>query len=596
MDHSRITNTTVYGSYICGMVNSKEITNLDNHVQIVDMTNSGRDKPLEKVGKTKKFIYEGQFLSHPTITFTPKNDCRDTLVEIYQTLFVDHRIEIDYFDKDQSKVIRRVISESDVVVSGSSLTTILYDVVNTATGEMMKSNDIDVYILPHVRKLYVNGKLIGGGFKQVNNIVVDGKNYQIISISAEVPKNVYGFYDFDICRGMIQFTNDGMAIITLSQMMMDCISSGYAVVGFHTIDARIKKYQDRGLGVFLIPGTKIVDTTRYYGAIRGGNRYSIRGFNAVRSARCMMCGTHHLDNREKIHLYQGICKTCLAKEKFSLISVGDSELFNDNDNYSQNIVYDDIITKDGTEVWYSGKNGRYHLIVPSGAAETRFGHMVYKYAGVLKHPGKCHKVTFPIINVAKTSDATRKTILRYLGIDEVTFRTGRYTLSTRKYKLLFPMSDPMFYHYSSILERYQKHIIQKARAYHDETTNELCIKVSLYIPVNDELLNMLVGGISELSNCKYTCKPYTPFVTGNRYKLFPEWAKPVTKRTTRVAKKVVPKKVVCNTNKDEKTLSQILSEKAAADIDLLASEIESVEDYDCDYVSDSGDELVEDKE
>lgn len=606
-----ISSSNQYGHFVCHMVNADYPTFLDNHVRIIDLTDNGRDEDMKAVemnirsdkyypmtiwnGKTfedtpsfPRVVYEGSILNTPTISFVPRDDYKDTLTEIYRTIFVDHDIRIDTFvDK---KLINRRITEDDIVISGSTLTTTFYDVTNTSTGAVMKSDDIDVYILPSIRRIYIDGKMINNSFRAINNISVGDKKYQFISISSCTPKNVYGFYDFDICRGMIQFLKDGLVRVTFSQMMTDCISSGYAIVGFHTTDVRVAKYQSRGLGVILIKDTRILTTEKYYGAIRGGCGYNVRGFNAVRSAKCNACGIHHLDNREKIHIYQSVCKACLAKEGYTVITSGDTRIFSDDmeeigRSSSSSIAYENIIPTEGKEVWYSGKDGNYHLIVPKGASQTEFGHRLYKYCGVMKHPGRCHKVTFPIINVAKTGESTRKNILSYLGINETVFRTGTFGIYTRKYKLIFPPSDPIFDNYRVVIDKYSDSIIYKARLFMSEE-NDLSVKVNLYIPAVDDLLCILVDAVSQMSDCRHVINEYTPFVTGRRYKKFENWAKAVTRRVVKKA----PVKEKEETTNVTASLSTILSQRAAEDVDLLDHEFTDMNVNGYINVSDSDEE------
>ena len=210
----------------------------------------------------------------------------------------------------------------------------------------------------------------------------------------------------------------------------------------------------------------------------------------------------------------------------------------------------------------------------------------------MKYPDTCHKVTFPIINVSKTSDNTRNNILKYLGISEAVFRTGKYIIGTRKYKIVFPSTDPIFDNFRIVMEKCIDSIVYKARIFSASSSNgdvnDLCLKVSIYISTDDSIIGNITKSIAEMSDCRYVEKMYTPFVTNRRYKSFGNnWAGNVTRRHV---KKQPPKKIVANPE-PTMSLSQILSQRVMKDSrdDLLDQSMMDTANRD-DYVYSDSDE------
>jgi hypothetical protein len=451
---------------------------------------------------------------------------------------VDNDISIELYDNGE--VIRRRLLETDVVISGSTLTTIYYDVINTSTGEKMVSNDIDVYILPRVRRMYINGVSPTKYAKMITNIIVDGKTYQFINFAALSKKNVYAFYDFDICRGAIHFTRDGLCIANFSDSMMDCINTGYSVIGFHTHEDRVKKYASRGLGICLVPGCRVVPVDKYYGATsRGG--YSVRGLNAVRNAYCDTCKMFHLDNREKIHLYGSVCKSCLAKNGFRIVSMVDASDVMDDFKHYTSVEASSILVNHGEELWFCGKTNNYHIIAPAGSRETPFGKRVIAAAGLAKYPVRSHKIVLPVINVSKMSKEARKYIIAYMGITEERLSQGTYMIKSRKYALNMSLKDPVFDDIRVILSRSTDDVVYKARVFmanrEDGDILDLCLKVSVYIPAGG-VMDTVIPVLANVAGMEYKMKDYIPFVTHRRYKKFGTWAKPVTRRSSKTVKTV----------------------------------------------------------
>lgn len=584
-----INNHTEYSKQVCEFVNSDRPTPIDAWTIVTDLHGEGRDVYLSRddnVDDTPNIFTNAVIRNHPTISFEKRDDVAASLTEMYHTLFVDNTIEIEVYNTNTSAFIRRRLLEDDVVISGSTLTTTYYDVTNTTTGEKMTSNDVDVYILPRVKKMFINSISPAKYAKAITNITVGDRVYQFINFAAISKKNVYAFYDFDICRGAIHFTRDGLAIAHFSDAMMACVDTGYAIVGFHTHDERVTKYASRGLGIIIVDGCRIVPITRYYGAISNGG-YSVRGFNAVRNAHCRECEKFHLDNREKIHIYQSICKKCLGDNGFKVISVVDNIgkcVFDIEEPLSTNLDPSSIAVPNAHELWFCGRKSNYHIIAPIGMRNSEFGKKVITAAGLLKYPVSSHKITLPTINITKMSPIARKKLLAFLGLNEERLINGNYVIKFRKYALNMSIDDPIFDDIRLILHKCIDKVVYKARAFmaspHEGDALDLCLKVSVYVPFNspgvpDAAVPMICG----MAGMKYLHKEYMPFVTRRRYKIFGDWAKPVTHR----------RRAVVPTKKVTLDVSSNIRSRAAKDAESILDEADSAMFHTVDDVSEYSD-------
>lgn len=534
-----INNHTEYSAQVCEFVNSDQPTSIDAWVRVTDLREMGRDIPLTRsstVADSPNIFTDTTIRSHPTIAFTPRDDVLSSLTEMYHTLFVDNTIEIEVFDSGLGIFVRRRLLESDVVISGSTLTTTYYDVINTSNNTKMTSNDVDVYILPRVKRMFINDNTPAKYAKMITNITVGERVYQFINFAAISKKNVYAFYDFDICRGAIHFTKDGLGVAHFSDAMVSCINTGYAIVGFHTHDERLTKYISRGLGVIIVAGCRVVPIDKYYGAISSGG-YCVRGFNAVRNAHCRTCDQFHLDNRDKIHVYQSVCKKCLAEHDFKIISVIDmanKDVFDGSDEHAS-IEASSIMVPEGYELWFCGKKNSYHIIAPVNQRDSDFGKMLITAGGLVKYPCQSHKITLPIINITKMQPVARSTLLAFLGLNEDRLIKGTYAVRHRKYALNMSINDPVFDDIRLILSKCIDKVVYKARAFmatpQDGDVLDLCLKISVYVPFNSlGVLDMVVPMMCDMADMKYLAKGYMPFVTRRRYKRFGDWAKSVTHR------------------------------------------------------------------
>lgn len=538
-----ITSNVDYSDYICDCVNAQETTVLDNHVMKFNLLGDNVPLDLDVIEVAEPLFGVSVTRSYPNVSCVPRDDFVDNAREIYEALFVTNHFDVEYFD-GQNK-IRRPLSEDDIVISGSRLATLFYDITNTIDGTKMIANDVDVYILPKISKIYMNGHPMNGYMKSLIDFTVDNVKYQFISFGAHGVKNTYGFYDFDVCRGSLTFDADGYATVKMSQMMVSCMITGWARVGFHTTEDRVAKYIARGFGVLLIPGTIVVTRDKYYGTISNMGSYNIRGFNAVRSAHCSMCGKFHNDNREKLYLYQSICKKCFAAENFIIKSV-DTRTNNifEREPMTFNVLPYDLVIPTGYELLYAGKRSPYHIFAPLNRNEDGIMSRLPYIIGVLKRACVNHKIVLDVLNITRLEPHARKNIFDVIGMSEE--KVLRRMVINKKY-IKLSHHDPVFDKVKTFIEFIKESAVYKARVYplenscRDGNKGDLCLKVSLYVPTTD-LLGAFIPTACSLANIQHKMKDYFPIVTNRRYKKFNDEVKILTKRVIIKQSKKVPSK------------------------------------------------------
>lgn len=498
-----INNNQEYSEYIISSVNySAKLApqqmvemGLEYHKETIDLVTGETSMTLPP--KVPIFNFKGSILKEPSckISRKPIEKSIETLKKIHEDIF-DNKFTIEVFDKTLKEYVMRPLDYSDVIISGSCAFTIFYDLLNTETGEYFKSNDIDVYLLVNAKSIR-HCEHVHAFTKFFINFDVDDHKYQIIKQNSRVKTNVYGFYDFDICRGCFEFINQETVLLTMSYRMLEAIKTGICFLGFHTSDVRVEKYSSRGLGIVRIEDTKILKLEEYYN--QGDMKpYTIRGINAVRAVHCNTCKLMHTSNKENISAFFFNCEKCWNNMGIQIVR----ERFDPETNHNQNILW-------------AGPKADHYFVLNSDEYKHKLVHAVR----TLKENVRSVKITLPQINIKSLMPNDRKNIIRVLGLSEKTFLSGLYYRKQRKHSIRMLSDDPYLKDIHLIIKAVKDAIVYKTCfKVIDETAVFYC---SIYIPEQlCEALGPLIEIIRKTSDVVITQKNYMPVITDGRYRSF----------------------------------------------------------------------------
>lgn len=501
-----INNNSDYSNYVISSVNySAKLApqqmaeiGLEYHRELINLE-TAESTVLEKP-TVPTINFAGTVLRNPTCTITkrPMEESLAILRKIHEDIF-ENKFTLEVFDKAQKSYTWRPLQYSDITISGSCAFTIFYKMINTETGEEFTSNDVDIYLMVNAKSLRHCDNTHAFTKFFINFEVLDLK-YQIIKQNSMVKTNVYGFYDFDICRGCLEFLDYNSVLYTMSHRMVQAIETGICFLGFHTSDVRVNKYSARGIGIVLITGTIIMKLEEYYnqGDIKP---YSIRGINAVRAVHCNTCNLMHTGNKETISAFFFNCESCWNKMGIKVIK----EPFNPETNTSRNVL------------WAGPKSNHYFVLENYESNENK--RKLIHAVRTLKENKKSVKITLPQVNITSLMPNDRKNIIKILGINEKTFASGLYYRKQRKHTIRLLSDDAYLMDLNMIIKIAKKDIVYKTVFKHiDETAVFYC---SIYIP--EELITMLnpfIDALGKTSDVVIKQKNYMPVVSDGRYRSF----------------------------------------------------------------------------
>jgi len=466
------------------------------------------DSQVSKLSSVEpaKILYEAECISTAkcTITRKPLEESIAAIKKIQNDLFAGS-FYVEIFDTKINKFILRKLEYTDIIISGSCMFTVFYDLVNTATGSKFVSNDIDTYLMINARAIQFNEK------KTILNKVcyefeIGTSKYQFIRQNAAIKTNVYGFYDFDICRGCFEFLNDNIVKVTKSKQMLNSISSGYCVLGLHTTTLRIAKYSDRGLGILKIKGTKVIDPTEYYNQT-SSRPYTVNGLNAVRAIYCDCCKKVSRNDGTFVNIQFVRCKECLS-------GMGIEIVHKKYDECISNPEYKD------SEILTPGPTFEHTFVLkPSVKPEDR--KFLVDRARTVRSVEECYKIKLQTVNLSSLQPTTRGEIMKKLGIKaERLFTSGFYFMRSRKHRLSLSNTDPLLIGVYILIKLYEKDIIYKTSF---KNVNEnMVLDISLYIPkrATDATTEIIIDAVTKTTGVVCMTKPITPVFSGRRYKSF----------------------------------------------------------------------------
>lgn len=498
-----INNNSDYSNYVISSVNySAKLApqqmaemGLEYHRETINLE-TGESTVAEKP-TVPTINFMGTVLRNPTcnITRRPMKESLAILNKIHEDIF-DNKFTLEVFDKALKAYIWRPLQYSDIIISGSCAFTIFHKMINTETNEEFASNDVDIYLMVNAKSVRHCDNLHAFTKFFINFDVLDMK-YQIIKQNSMVKTNVYGFYDFDICRGCLEFLDYNKVLYTMSHRMVQSIETGICFLGFHTSDVRVNKYSARGIGIVLVKGTIIMKLEEYYnqGDIKP---YSIRGINAVRAVHCNTCNLMHTGNKESISAFFFNCESCWNKMGIKVIR----ERFDPETNHDDNILW-------------AGPKADHYFILENDEHKRKLVHAVR----TLKENKKSVKITLSQININSLMPNDRKNIIKILGINEKTFSSGLYYRRQRKHSVRLLSDDAYLRDLSLIIKVAKKDIVYKTVFKHvNETAIFYCC---IYIP--EELIHTLspfTDALSNTSDVVIKQKNYMPVVSDGRYRSF----------------------------------------------------------------------------
>ena len=513
LEYSEITIDNI--NYCGNFTDKKPRCNLglDYHTQVYSFSQEKSISEAMIKKDVNDITYCGSMLYSPSVKINPR-PVKDSIavVKKVRDLILSGKIEIEVWNEEFKIYSYRKLTLNDVVISGSFVLTAFYDVTNTSTNKKLVSNDVDIYLMLRTKSLRINNSDVLSFKTFFVNYEEDGQKYQIIRNDLKTETNVYGFYDTDVTRGCIRFINDDSFALVQSKQMIQSLHSGIMIVGFHSTIDRIKKYNERGFGIYVVSGTKLVDPETYYN-MAGTGSYTIRGINAVRGCQCRECHLMHTCNKEGLNIFMNFCETCLNKMGVLVIR----EKHNPEDTSSEN---------------YPLTKGHNYYLKYSGNDKDVLSKLIYTTRS-LKYSQKCFKARVATIDVNHIIPQDRKTLSKILRIDENALNNGSLSTRFKRYCLRISDSDPLLENFGLIIKQCINSLVYKITF--KKVDERYLINLDLYIPYTESnriQLKSILDIITNVSLSTYKEKNHTPYVTGNKYKKLYENSK---------AEKLLPK-------------------------------------------------------
>lgn len=470
--------------------------------------------------------YIGTRVSEPSVLCIRKtvSESMKIVKQIYD-LVKSNKITLEVWNPDKKEFYFRPLSFDDFVISGSFVLAAFYDVLNTKTQKLLEANDVDIYILTRFKSLQLDTDSKPSYHKGfIINLLIDGLKIQLIRQNAPSITNVFGFYDVDCTRGAILLKENGNVMLIQSRSMLNSLEKGINIIGFHSTDTRVAKYEARGFGTFLVYGTKIVSTEEYYKIADRTCSYSLTGLNAVRGGYCQTCKQVHDDTRQGCSIFGTICEKCLTKKGVTVVKEKMDFSVEDEDCYP-----------------LTGKH-TYYLKMHKPRDELIREMM--KATKSLKYLQKCFKIRVASFDIKSIDASDRRNISRILGIKEEDIISNKLSPRFKRYALRMGANDYLLKHFDLLIESCITSIVYKTTFKTEE--EKYIVNIDLYLPTNQETITghkFVLDMISQVSEISYKVSNYMPFVTGTKYKKLYKDSKAVQLLTKKASEETLIKKV-----------------------------------------------------